>query len=70
VDFTAADLSQAVFDACDLADALFDRTVLEKADLRGALHYSIDPETNRVKKARFSPEGLRGLLGKYDIIID
>ena len=62
--------SQAVFDGCDLADAVFERTVLEKADLRGAINYSIDPAVNRVKKARFSLEGVRGLLGKYDILIE
>ncbi|HVU94020.1 MAG TPA: pentapeptide repeat-containing protein [Puia sp.] len=70
VDFTGCDLSQAVFDGCDLADAVFERTVLEKADLRGAFNYSIDPAGNRVKKARFSLEGVRGLLGKYDILIE
>jgi len=70
VDFTECDLSQAVFDGCDLADAMFERTVLEKADLRGAINYSIDPAVNRVKKARFSLEGVRGLLGKFDILIE
>lgn len=70
VDFTSCDLSQAVFDGSDLADAVFERTVLEKADLRGAFNYSIDPAANRVKKARFSLEGVRGLLGKYDILIE
>lgn len=49
VDFTECDLSQAVFDGCDLADAVFERTVLEKADLRGAFNFSIDPAVNRVK---------------------
>ncbi|HEY4110880.1 pentapeptide repeat-containing protein [Puia sp.] len=70
VDFSGCDLSQAVFDACDLSDAAFENTVLEKADLRTAFHYSIDPERNRLKKARFSLEGVRGLLGKYDIVVE
>lgn len=70
VDFTECDLTQATFDGCDLADAVFERTVLEKADLRGALHYSIDPAVNRVKKARFSLEGLPGLLQKFDILVE
>ena len=70
VDFTECDLSQAVFDGCDLADAMFERTVLEKADLRGAFHYSIDPAMNRVKKAKFSLAGVQGLLAKYDIEIE
>lgn len=70
VDFSGADLSQASFDGCDLADAVFDGTVLDKADLRRAFNYSIDLEKNKVKKARFAMEGVRGLLDKYDIIIE
>lgn len=70
VDFTEADLSLALFDQCNLAEAVFDRTNLEKADLRTAVNYSIDPEINRLKKARFSMSGISGLLDKYDIQID
>jgi len=70
VDFTECDLSQAFFDGCDLADAVFERTVLEKADLRGAFNYSIDPAGNKVKKARFSLAGVHGLLTKFDILIE
>lgn len=69
-DLAAADLSGSVFDNCDLQDALFDDTNLEKADFRTAYHYSIDPEANQIKKARFSCEGIAGLLGKYDIEIE
>jgi hypothetical protein len=43
---------------------------LEKADFRTAFNYSINPETNRIKKAKFSKEGLNGLLDKYDIEIE
>lgn len=70
VDFTETDLSEAVFDDCDLSRATFDRTVLEKADFRSSYNFSIDPETNRLKKAKFSSMGLSGLLSKYDIIIE
>jgi uncharacterized protein YjbI with pentapeptide repeats len=70
VDFSGADLGSASFDGCDLADAVFEGTGLEKADLRGAFNYAIDLEKNKVKKARFAMEGVRGLLGKYDIIIE
>ena len=69
VDFTEAVLSGAAFTDCDLADAVFDQTNLEKADFRTAVHYRIDPDNNRLAKARFSPEGLMGLLGKYKIIV-
>jgi fluoroquinolone resistance protein len=70
VDFTGTDLGGAVLDRCDLDRALFDHTVLEKADLRTAYHYSIDPEKNRLKKARFSVAGIMGLLDKYDIEVE
>ena len=62
-------LSAASFVGSDLSGAVFDRTILEKADFREALHYRIDPETNKVKGARFDLEGLPGLLGKWGIRI-
>lgn len=67
VDFAESNLEQAVLDNCDLTRAMFDNTNLEKADLRTAYHYSIDPDANRIKKAKFSKEGVMGLLDKYDI---
>ncbi len=70
VDFAAAELADAVFDNCDLAFATFDNTNLERADFRTAVNYSIDPELNRVKKAKFSLPGIAGLLSKYDIDIE
>lgn len=70
VDFTDADITGAVLDNCDLSGATFDHTILEKADLRTAYHYAIHPETNKIKKAKFSMPGLTGLLDRYGIIID
>jgi uncharacterized protein YjbI with pentapeptide repeats len=70
VDFAQADLSQAIFENCNLAQASFDHTILEKTDFRTAYNYSIDPEINRIKKAKFSVLGLSGLLDKYDIDIE
>lgn len=70
VDFTDCDLSASVFDNCDLLRAAFDNTNLEKADLRSAFNYSIHPETNSIKKAKFSLNGLAGLLGRYDVDIE
>ncbi|MFK7907606.1 MAG: pentapeptide repeat-containing protein [Chitinophagales bacterium] len=67
VDFSEADLSGVVFDNCDFAGAVFDRTILEKADFRTSYNYSIDPENNRIKKAKFSMGGIVGLLDKYGI---
>jgi fluoroquinolone resistance protein len=69
-DFAETDLTSAVFDNCNLAQAIFDQTTLEKADFRTSYNYSIDPEINRIKKAKFSIWGVSGLLDKYDIDIE
>ncbi len=70
VDFSECDLTSSVFDRCDLTGSTFDKTILEKADLRTASNYSIDPENNRIKKTKFSLLGIPGLLNKYDIDIE
>lgn len=70
VDFSESNLGQASFDNCDLALAIFDNTMLEKADLRTAYNYSIDPQHNYLKKAKFSITGIKGLLDKHDIEIE
>jgi fluoroquinolone resistance protein len=69
-DFAETDLTTVVFDNCNLIQAIFDRTILEKADFRTSYNYSIDPELNRVKKAKFSISGISGLLDKYNIDIE
>ena len=69
-DFTGTDLTGATFDNCDLTRATFDHTILEKADFRSAYNFSINPETNRIRKARFSLAGLVGLLDVYGIEIE
>ena len=70
VDFTDADLSGSSFDNADLLHASFYNTNLEGADLRTASTYAIDPEVNRIQKARFSINGLPGLLLKYKIKVE
>ena len=70
VDFTETELTNSVFDNCDLSRAIFEYSVLEKSDFRTAYNYSIDPETNRIDKAKFSTSGLSGLLEKYNIEIE
>ncbi|HEU0137233.1 MAG TPA: pentapeptide repeat-containing protein [Flavobacterium sp.] len=69
VNFANADLSKAVFANCNLQGTLFDATVLKETDFRTAYNFTIDPENNPMKNARFSTEGLSGLLNKYDIKI-
>jgi fluoroquinolone resistance protein len=67
VDFTSSDLSGSTFDNCDLSGATFENCMLENADFRTAYNYAIDPEINRLKKAKFSIAELPGLLNKYSI---
>ena len=70
VDFSGSNLSDSVFDNCDLSSAIFENTMLEKSDFRTSYNFSIDPELNRITKAKFSLQGLTGLLDKYDIEIE
>jgi len=69
VDFTAANLTEAFFNACNLEKAVFENSILEKADFTTSFNLNIDPERNRLKKAKFSKENVDGLLSKYDILI-
>ncbi len=69
-DFTEADFSDAQFTNCNLNRAFFDHTTLKGADFRTSYNFTIDPEINNIKKAKFSVHGLSGLLSKYDIKIE
>ena len=70
MDFTEANLTGAIFNNCDLVGAIFENSLLEKADFRTSYNYSIHPETNNIKKAKFSLQGLPGLLSNYNIEIE
>jgi fluoroquinolone resistance protein len=67
--FTQADLSKSVFADCDLYEATFAGTDLSGVDLSSCINFSIDPELNKIKKAKFSLQSLPGLLQRYDIIV-
>jgi uncharacterized protein YjbI with pentapeptide repeats len=69
-DFTEADMTDAHFHNCNLDRAFFSRTILKNADFRSSYNFTIDPDNNNLKKARFSVQGLPGLLAKYDIRIE
>ena len=69
-DFEEADLTGAVFSNCNLIQAVFNHPILEKADFRTSYNYSLDPEINRIRKAKFSLLGLSGLLDKYEIELE
>jgi uncharacterized protein YjbI with pentapeptide repeats len=70
VDFTAADLTNVTFADSDLLRSIFVESILERVDFTSAYNYTIDPELNRMKKAKFSLNGLPGLLEKYNIEIE
>jgi len=69
-DFSEADLTGTFFDTCDLLQATFFHTNLEQANFTSAFNYSINPETNRLRKAKFSLHGVVGLLDTYGIEIE
>lgn len=70
VDFTESNLANARFINCDLTRAIFERANLEKTDFTSSYNFTIDPEKNKIRKAKFSKENVAGLLTKYDIIIE
>lgn len=67
VNFAGTNLTKAVFDDINLSGALFDKTNLTEADLSRAYGFSIDPELNSIKKAKFSLKDAGGLLEKYNL---
>jgi uncharacterized protein YjbI with pentapeptide repeats len=70
VSFIGTHLTNSVFENCNLENAIFNDTQLAGVDFRTAHHYKIDPEFNPMKKAKFSTQGIVGLLDKYDIKIE
>jgi uncharacterized protein YjbI with pentapeptide repeats len=69
-DFTETDLTGASFNGSNLDRTIFDETILDKVNFCEAHNFTIDPERNSLKKAKFSKDGLLGLLHKYDIDIE
>jgi len=67
VDFTEADLTNSIFNNCDFKSAIIERTNLEKTNFKSSFNYVIDPEINKIKKAKFSMPEVLGLLRKYNI---
>ena len=68
-DFMSADLTGALFDGCDLHKAVFLDTIAIRADFTTSYNYAMDPERNKLRRARFSKEGLKGLLEKHEIVV-
>lgn len=67
--FTNTHLNSADFDEVDLSGTIFHNCDLSMADFTTAIRYDIDPQTNKIKKAKFSfPEAI-GLLRGFDVTI-
>jgi len=70
VDFSESDLTNIIFSNCDLSEARFENTILNKADFRLSYNFTIDPQINQIRKAKFSASGIMGLLSSYDIEVE
>lgn len=70
VDFGNTDLTESQFIRCDLADAAFHASNLKQVDFTTSYSYVIDPNANYIKGAKFSIDGLPGLLSKFNIVIE
>lgn len=70
VDFSECNLAQANFQYSDCLRAVFKNTNLSGADFSLAKNYRIDPEENRLQKAKFSWPEVQGLLSKYDLVFE
>ncbi len=70
VDFSESILKNTKLNNCNLQNATFQNTNLELADFRNATNYSINPEQNALKGAKFSLPEVVGLLNKYQIKIE
>lgn len=69
-DFSEADFTSAKFEQCDLNTAVFMHSILTGANFTTAYNFTIDPEKNLLKKAKFSLDGLPDLLTAYGIVVD
>lgn len=69
VDFTHTNLEGAKMIRCDLKNAQFDSTNLTKTNLSSSYNYSIQPEKNKIRGAKFSYPAVLGLLDEWQIKI-
>lgn len=69
-DFTETNLSKGRLLECDLMSSTFSRSNLEATDFRNSFNIILDPEQNKLRKAKFSKNALPGLLTKYNLIIE
>jgi uncharacterized protein YjbI with pentapeptide repeats len=69
-DFSACELGKADFSGSIFDRVMFHHCNLEKADFREAEGYSINPESNKIRSARFSLPEAQSFLGFLGIRLD
>ncbi|MBO0929704.1 pentapeptide repeat-containing protein [Fibrella aquatilis] len=67
--FLKCDLTGAVFQECDLELAKFGENNLTQVDFTSSYNIRLNPDDNKLKKAKFSLRHLPGLLSKYELDI-
>ena len=68
--YSKTDLTGCTFSGSDLSKTEFHDCDLTEVDFRQAINYSINPDTNKFKKTKFSSPEVISLLHYKDIIID
>jgi hypothetical protein len=68
VDFMSTNLTAVLFSDCDLYRSEFEKLSPTKPILERAITIQLIPQNKTQKK--FSIDGLKGLLTKYDIIVE
>lgn len=61
-DFAEAQLKGSCFTYCDLERAFFSNTDLTEVDFSTAMNVTINPQFNKMRKAKFSRTNLEGLV--------
>lgn len=69
VDFVNAVIQKAILCNTDLTDSKFNNTDLSGVDLSNAKNYNINPNYNKIMKAKFTIPDVLNLLQGFDIII-
>lgn len=68
--FVKCDLVGSSFKNCNLELTRFENNDLSQVDFSTSFNVKLDPELNKLKKAKFSLHNLPGLLEKYQLVIN